>query len=255
MRNTWILARNTFREAVRDRLLTTVLVFGGILVTGSVVLAPLTLGEQDRVIRDLGLSAVSAFTLLLIVLVGTGMVHREIDRRTIETILSQPVDRAHFILGKFFGMYASVLVSFFVLSAVYLAVATLFGGGFRWHLLEALWLVAVEAFVVTAIAILFSAVASPLLSAVFTSLVFVAGHLADDLRLLAEQSGNGAVAAASQFAYVLLPALHHFDVRNNVVSGVPVPPDQILGCTAYSILYAGAVLVVTIVVFHRRDFE
>ena len=97
----WILARNTFREAVRDRLLATALVFGGLLVATAVGLAPLTLGEHERVVRDLGLSAVSAFTLLLILLVGTGMVYREIERRTIDTILTQPIGRADFLLGKF----------------------------------------------------------------------------------------------------------------------------------------------------------
>jgi ABC-type transport system involved in multi-copper enzyme maturation permease subunit len=255
MTATWILARNTFREAIRDRLLSTVVVFGVVLVAASIVLAPLTLGEQEKVVRDLGLSAVSGFTMLLIILVGTGMVYREFERRTIDTILTQPVGRAHFILGKFFGLYLSVLASLLALGAVYLGIVALFGGGVRPGLLVALGLTALEALLVTAVAIFFSTLASPLLSALFTFLAILAGHFGETLADLANESGNAVLAAVTGGMYFLLPSLHQFDVRNNVLSGLPVASGQITGCAGYSLLYAGALLLVTIVVFERRDLE
>jgi ABC-type transport system involved in multi-copper enzyme maturation permease subunit len=250
-----ILARNTFRESVRDRVLVAVLSFGALFVVSAVVLAPLTLGEQERVIRDLGLAAISLFTVLLIVLLGTAMVYREVERRTIQTILTHPVSRPAFILGKFLGFYATVLVSLAMLSAVYLLVVALFGGGVHAWLLATLGLAALEAMIVTAVAILFSTIASPLLSAVFTFLVFVAGHLAQDVKRLTEVSDNpGLHAVASAFGAVL-PALHLFDARNNLLSGIAVPPSQLAGCAAYAVLYTAAVLAVTVLAFSRRDFE
>ncbi len=251
----WILARNTFREAIRDRLLSTALVFGGVLVLASVILAPLTLGEHHRVVRDLGLSAVNAFTMLLIILIGTGMVYREIERRTIDTILTQPVGRPHFILGKFLGLYGSMLVCLAVLGVVYLAVVVLFGGGFAVGPLLALALTALEALIVTAVAIFFSSVASPLFSAVFTFLVLLAGHFGATLQGLANASGNVGLAGVVKVIYVVLPSLHQFDVRNNVLAGTPVPAAQLAGCAIYSLLYAGALLLVTMVAFQRKDFE
>jgi ABC-type transport system involved in multi-copper enzyme maturation permease subunit len=251
----WILARNTFREAIRDKLLVAVIVFGTVLVTASVVLAPLTLGEEERVVRDLGLSAVSIFTVLLIILVGTGMVFREIQQRTIDTLLTQPVSRSHFILGKFFGLYGSIFVSLAALGAVYLAVVALFGGGIFRGLFVALALTACEAIVVTAVAIFFSSVASPLLSSLFTFLVILAGHFGETLRALAEQSGGVVLSGITTGMYFVLPSLHQFDVRNNILSAVPVSTTQIAGCAAYAILYSAALILATILVFQRRDFD
>lgn len=255
MSHTFVLALNTFREAVRDRVLTAVLVFGGVFVLGAVVAAPLALGEHERVIRDLGLAAISFFTVLLIVLLGTGMVYREIERRTIHTILTHPVARPAFILGKFLGLYATVLLSILILSTVYLGVVGLFAGGVHPDLLVTIGLAAAEALVITSVAILFSTVASPLLSAVFTFCVYVAGHLAHDILELAKVAKNGALVAVAQGCYVILPSLHYFDTRNNILSGVPVPPGQLVWCAEYAVLYSGAVLLVTIVAFSRRDFE
>jgi ABC-type transport system involved in multi-copper enzyme maturation permease subunit len=249
------LARNTFREAVRDRMLAAVLVFGALLVVASVVLAPLTLGEQPRVIRDLGLASISLFTILAIVMVGTGMVYREIEHRTIHTILTHPVTRAHFILGKFLGLYGGICLSIAMLSVVYLGVVAAFGGGWDVNLLPALLLSAAEAAIVTSVAIFFSSVASPLLSAMFTLLVFVSGHLAGDLGELATEAGNVAVARAVELMYVVLPSLHQFDVRNNILSGTPIDVAQVAHCLGYSLLYSAAVIVATVVAFSRRDLE
>jgi ABC-type transport system involved in multi-copper enzyme maturation permease subunit len=249
------LARNTFREAVRDRMLTAVLCFGALLVVGSVILAPLTLGEQARVIRDLGLASISLFTILAIVMVGTGMVYREIEHRTIHTILTHPVTRAHFILGKFLGLYGGICLSIAMLSVVYLLVVAAFGGGWEPNLLPALLLAAAEAGIVTSVAIFFSSIASPLLSAMFTLLVFVAGHLAGDLAELASQAGNVVVARIVEVLYVVLPSLHQFDVRNNILSGTPIDAAQVGHCLGYSLLYSAAVIVATVVAFSRRDLE
>jgi ABC-type transport system involved in multi-copper enzyme maturation permease subunit len=253
--HTLLLAHNTFRESLRDRLLTTLLFFGGIFVAVSVVLAPLTLGQQERIVRDLGLSAIGIFTTLMIVMVGTGLVWREIERKTIYTILAQPVGRAQFILGKFLGLYGTLLVSIAALAALYLVVVALFGGGLGLYLFTAIAMVALEAAIVTAVAILFSSVASPLLSAVFTFLVWVAGHMAHDLKELAAKMGKPFVDVTMELLYVLLPSLHHFHVRNNVLSGTPVTPEQLGWCAAYTGMYCTAVLVIAIAAFSRRDFE
>jgi ABC-type transport system involved in multi-copper enzyme maturation permease subunit len=253
--HTFVLALNTFREAVRDRVLTAVLVFGGVFVVGAVVAAPLALGEHERVIRDLGLAAISFFTVLMIVLLGTGMVYREIEQRTIHTILTHPVARPAFILGKFLGLYATVLLSILILSVVYLGVVAAFAGGVQPDLLVTLGLAAAEALVVTSVAILFSTVASPMLSAVFTFCVYVAGHLAYDILELVRVAENRVLEPVAKLCYLILPSLHYFDTRNSILSGVPVPAGQLVWCAEYAVLYSAAVLIVTMVAFSRRDFE
>lgn len=252
---TLILARNTFRESVRDRILPVILMFGATFVGASVLLAPLTLGEHSRVIRDLGLSSISLFSLVLIVMVGTGMVYREIERKTIHTILTQPVQRASFILGKFFGLYATVLLSIVILGLMYLSIVAIFGGGFGVELVAAVGLLALEALIMTAVAVFFSSVASPVLSAVFTLFTCLCGNLAKDLKLLSAQIENPVVDVLMEVFYVVVPSLHGFHVRNNLLSGVPVDSAQIAYAAGYALVYSAAVLLVTVVAFERRDFE
>lgn len=253
--NAWILARNTFRESVRDRLLTMVLLFGGALVAASALIAPLTLGEETRVVRDLGLSSIAVFSMLLIVTAGTGLVFREIERKTIHTILTLPVSRASFIVGKFFGLLGTVLVAITMLAALYVGVVAMFGGGLRPSLLVAVLLVAMEATVMTAVAVMFSSVASPMLSALFTVLVYVGGNMAGDLKMLSKQVGSPVVDVLMDVFTVLLPALQTFHVRNNLLSEVPVPAAQVAYAAEYTLFYVVAVLIVTTVAFSRRDFE
>jgi len=253
--NVWILARNTFRESVRDRLITMVLIFGAMFVGASTLVAPLTLGEHERVVRDLGLSAISMFTMLLIVTAGTGLVFREIERKTIHTILTLPVRRASFILGKFAGLYGTVLVAVGTLGVLYAAVVAVFGGGLTPGLFVALGLVALEGAVMTAVAVFFSSVASPMLSALFTVFVWVSGNLAADLRILAKQLENPVLDLVLNVFSVVVPSLETFHVRNNVLAGIPVSEGQVAYAAAYAVCYVAAVLLVTVVAFGRRDFE
>jgi len=253
--NAWILGRNTFREAVRDRVITGALVFGGLLVAAAALLAPLTLGEHERVVRDMGLSAIALFSMLMIVAAGTGLVFREIERKTIHTILALPVSRASFIVGKFVGLYGTVLAAIGILGLVYLGVVALFGGGVRAELMVALGLVALEAAVMTAVAVFFSSVASPMLSALFTVLMYIGGNLSADMKLLAERFESPAIDVLMEILTMIVPALQTFHVRNNLLAGIPVSSGQISFAAGYTALYVAMVLLVTVLAFSRRDFE
>ena len=255
MNPVWVLAKNTFREAVRDRLLTTVMIFGAVFVSSSVILAPLTLGESDRIVRDLGLTAVNLFAMLLVVFVGTSLVYREIEQRTIYTVLTQPLSRTQFLLGKFLGLWATVLCAVTILGLLYFGVVGVFASGVPGDLLLAVALVGLEGAIITAVAIFFSTVASPFLSALFTFLVYVAGHLSSDLQMLAKQSSNPGLALVTKVFSVVLPALHTFHVRDNVLAGVPIPGDRILWCLLTTVFYTAAALAAASLAFARRDFE
>jgi len=250
-----VLAQNTFREAVRDKMLVACLAFGAITLGGAVCLAPLTLGEQGRIISDMGLASISLFSIVILVLVGTGLIYKEIERRTITTILTHPVHRYEFVLGKFVGLVTMLLVCLAALSVLYLGVVAVFGDGIGFNHLAALFLTALEIIMATAVALFFATVASPILSAVFTVCVFILGYLSDDLRSLALSSGSAAVQLAAKTVYAVLPAFHHFHVRNHLLSGVPVPPEHLLRCILYAALDTTALLLLTIAVFRKRDFQ
>jgi ABC-type transport system involved in multi-copper enzyme maturation permease subunit len=250
-----VLAQNTFREAVRDKMLVACLTFGALALGGAVCLAPLTLGEQGRIISDLGLASISVFSIVILILVGTGLIYKEIERHTITTILTHPVNRHEFVLGKIVGLASMLLVCLAVLSVLYLSVVAVFGDGISLNHFAALFLTALEIVMATSVALFFATVASPILSAVFTVCVFILGYLSDDLRSLAATSSNATIHLLAKVTYAVLPAFHHFHVRNHLLSGVPVPPEHLLRCILYAALDTTALLFLTIVVFRKRDFQ
>lgn len=254
MTRTMALAQNTFREAVRDRMLVACLAFGALAVGGSVLLAPLTLGEGGRIISDLGLAAISFFCLLILMLVGTSLVYKEIERRTIATLLTHPVHRYEFVLGKFLGLLATLFVCLAILSALYLGAVAVFGSGVQMNHIAALLLTGLEVVLATAVALFFATVSSPLLSAVFTLATFVTGSLADDLRSLAASAGSPILQVIAKGIYLVLPGFHHFSIRNHLLSGVPVPPEHLMHCFVYATLDTAAILCLAILLFSRRDF-
>ena len=168
MRIIQVIALNTFREAVRDKILYAMLVFALVLIGGSLLVAELTIGEYEKIIKDLGLSLISIFGLMIAIFVGIGLVYKEIERKTIYTIASKPVPRWQFLLGKYLGLVLTLAAEVSIMGLGFALILQLSGAGERLVLLPALWLTFVELLVVTAIAILFSCFSTPTLSALFT---------------------------------------------------------------------------------------
>ena len=251
----WIVAKNTFREAARDRLLTTILFFGGVLVASSVVLAPLTLGEQARIIRDLGMTAVNVFAMLLVIFVGTGLVYREIEQKTIYAVLSQPLSRTQFLLGKFLGLALTIWMQMAVMVAVFAAVSLATGAPLGGAHAAAFVLGAVELALVVAVATFFSAFTSPMLASFFAVGVWVAGNLTRNLRDIGASSELPLVVLTTRWLHRALPDLASFNLTLEAAHGLPVTGSDVWLALAYGTGYAVVVLVAAVAVFERRDFR
>ena len=175
------LAGNTFREGVRDRLFVAVGIFGVVILGSSFVIGPLSLGEQVRITQDMGLAAISILSFLIAVLIGTGIVYKEIERRTIYTVVAKPVSRWQFIVGKFAGLTATVSLLMGMMTVFLIIVNWVAGGGFTSQLLTAVFLTWMEVMLLTALSILMSTLSSPILGAIFTLLLYFIGHTSADL--------------------------------------------------------------------------
>ncbi len=248
------IALNTFREAIRDKVLLTLLVFA-ILVMGSAkVIQPLALGEESKVIKDLGLASITLFCVLIAVLVGGRLVYKEVEKRTIYIMLSKPVRRWEFILGKYFGLMAVLLVSMLIMTGGFYITLFLTGIPASAYLLWSLLMTLFELAILTAVAILFSSFVTPITSAVFTFAVYFVGHLTRDLRLLAAMSPSPVVKAVSQFLYYVLPNLSNFNIRGEVVHNVLLHPQALALSALYAVVYTATLLLVSVAIFSRKDF-
>jgi ABC-type transport system involved in multi-copper enzyme maturation permease subunit len=251
------VATNTFREAVRDRVLYNLVAFALLMTAAAILVVQVSIGIEKLVVVNLGLTAVSLFGVVIAIFVGVGLVSKEIEKRTLYTILSRPVRRWEFITGKFLGLAATLCVNAAVmLVGVFLALLYVAHG---WHkqdawIIVAWYLVVLQLLIMTAVTLLFSSFSSPLLSAVFAFAVFVIGSLSEDLRAIAKAS-SGVVGGLTTAAAYLVPNLSSLNAIGQVAHGVPVAPRLVLFNTLYAIAYMAVALSAAVLIFQRRSLK
>lgn len=249
------IAMNTFKEAVRDRILYAILVFAIAMIASTVILATIGAGSGEKVVRDLGLGFISIFGVLIAVFIGIGLVHKEIDRRTIYTIISKPIHRFQFILGKYLGLCLTLFVNVAIMTGALIGIIFAAEGLWDFRLAAVSAMILLELMVITGVAVLFSAFSTPALSAIFTLSLFAIGRLLNDLRLFGEQYAGPLAREVIRAIYYLLPNLGRFNISAEVVHGLPLA-DVFSGMTIlYGLLYVVTLLSLTVLIFQRRDFR
>lgn len=254
MWNIGVIALNTFRENLRDKILYNLLVFAFFLIGSSTVLGKLTIMEHDKIMTDAGLAAINIVGVIIAIFVGIGLVNKEIERRTIYTIVARPIKRSDFLLGKYLGLATTLAVNMVIMVLVYLTVLALNHTPIHASLFQAVQLMFVEMLIVTAAALLFSTFSTPSLSAMFTVGLYVLGHLMSDLRGIAAKSTSEVVKLATTGLYYASPNLEMLNIKGQAAAGVSVMLSYQAAATAYGLLYSCLLLVVACVVFERRDF-
>jgi ABC-type transport system involved in multi-copper enzyme maturation permease subunit len=252
------IALNTFRESVRDRVLYNLVLFVSLIVVAAVVMGRIAVGQEAKIIVDVGLSATSVFGLLIAIFIGIGLVSKEIEKRTVAVILSKPVRRAEFLLGKYLGLCLTLAVNTAAMVATVALALVYVKGGFdamQLKLWPAAYLIFLELAVITALALLFSCFSSPAMSALFTLLIFLIGRWSPDLKLFAETANGAATRALCRALYHLLPNLANFNFINEAAYGQAVPARWLIGNTIYAVGYVAALLVAAAIIFERRNFK
>ncbi len=248
------IAGITFKEAKRDRILYLLFFFAALAILASRVLAILTVGDRTKIIKDVGLASISVFGVLMAVLIGTSLVYKEIDKKTIFTLLAKPLNRAEFILGKFFGLVLTLLVMTAGMSLIFLAIVYLHTFRIEWPMLVAIAYIFLELVLITAVAILFSSFSTPILSSIFSLAFYLIGHLSWGLELLIKKMHAGAGRTVARVLYTFLPDLENFNFKTEVVHGLPIPTGIFLTSLLYGVFYTAFILGLAILVFRRRDF-
>ena len=254
MQSLLVVAQNTFRETVRDKILYNLVFFALLLIGASVLLGTLTIGEQARIINDVGLAAINLVGVIIAIFVGIGLVTKEIDRRTIYTILARPITRTQFVLGKYCGLVFIGGLNIVIMFAMFLSTIWLSGNVVAGSLFQAVELMLVEVLLVTALAMFFSTFSSPTLSAIMTLGFYVIGHLTGDLKGIAAKTKNPLTESIMTALYYVCPNLEWLNIKGQAASGVPVSVEYQVAATAYGLLYAGLLLFGACRIFERRDF-
>lgn len=250
-----VIARNTFKETVRNRIMANILLFAIGMVLVTLVISNWSLDQQAKILKDFGLAAVSIFGLLIAMFVGVRTIYQEIERHTIYMLVSKPISRWQVILGKYFGLVSTIFLNILAIAICLYVVDFFIEKSVDFALLPGIFLILLEIFLVIAVAIFFSSFTSPLLSAILTLVVFVIGHLAPSIRLYSQlhpgEGGNRVLVAL----YTLIPNLENFNIKTAVVEHLPLPPGTILHAVIYGISYIGILLLITILIFEKKDLR
>jgi len=249
-----VIALNTFREAKRDRILYLLFFFAALSIAASRVLAILTVGDRVKVVMDVGLASISIFGVLMAILMGTGLVYKEIDKKTIFTLLSKPIHRVEFILGKFLGLVLTLAIMTGLMTLIFMSLLFLHTFRVEWAMLVAVAYIFLELILLTAVAILFSTFSTPILSSIFSLSFYVIGHMSWGLEALIRKIKPGLGRTLVQFLYMVLPDLENFNFKTEVVHGLAIPAGIHAWAVLYGILYTAFILGLAVLIFRRRDF-
>jgi len=251
------VAFNTFREAVRDRVLYNLIAFALLISAAAILVGEISIDVERLAVINLGLTAVSLFGVVIAIFIGIGLVSKEIEKKTLYTVLSRPVRRWEFVVGKFFGLTGTLVVNtFFMAIGVFLALLYVVHHFDKadWPVLAALYFIVLEFLIVCALALFFSSFSTPLMSAVFTFALFVIGNLAEDLRGFARITAGMSGAVATAVAY-MVPNFSAFNVINQAAHGDAVPAQLILYNTLYALLYSAMAISGAVLIFQRRNLK
>jgi ABC-type transport system involved in multi-copper enzyme maturation permease subunit len=251
------IASNTFREAVRDRVLYNLIAFAVLMSGAAILIGQISINIERLVVINLGLTAVSLFGIVIAIFIGIGLVSKEIEKRTLYTVLSRPVRRWEFIIGKFFGLAGTLVVNtFFMAIGVFgalLYVSHHFQATDGW-VLVALYFIILQFLIITSLALLFSSFSSPLLAAVFAFSLFVIGTFAEDLRGFASLTRGVTRWLATGAAYVV-PNFSALNVISSVAHQQPVGGQLIFYNTCYALIYSAMALCGAVMIFEHRNLK
>ena len=242
---------------MRDRVLYNLVVFALLLVAASFLVGQISIGIERQVIVSLGLTAISLFGVVIAIFIGVGLVAKEIDKRTLYTVLARPARRWQFVTGKFFGLCGTLGVNTACMAVGFFAALIIQAHRIEradGRLLVALWFIVLELVIVTALALLFSSFSTPIESTVFAFVLFVVGTFSQDLREFA-QAAQGFTHVVATVAAYLVPNLASLNVVDRVAHGQPLPFSLVLYNTAYAVFYATAAVGGAVVIFERRDLK
>lgn len=249
------IAYNTFKEAVRNKVFYLLAAFGVIFAMSSRIISMLTLGDEIKVLKDTGLAAIHFFSVLIAVFTGINLVYKEIEKKTIYNILSKPISRAGFILGKFAGLALTLLAALSAMALIFFVFLYFSAGAPDIRMLCYFLLLYMELLIITSISIFFSSFSTPILSSVFTISIYLIGQVLWTFNLFKKHLETPLEKIVSWSVYYILPNLEKFNIKHQVVMQGELKAEQILVPLAYGVAYNIAALSAAILVFHRREFQ
>ncbi len=253
MRKAWIIAQNSFREALRKKTLYILLVFAFIVIGASKFFSFLTAEEELKMIKDVSFSTIEFFGFLIVLFGGVRAVSAEIERRTIYTLLSKPITRANFVIGKLIGQVLILLVNYVLIAAFFIGLLFFKHSPPDIDTFKTLLLIFVELVLLSSLTLMVATVASDAFSVIFMFFIYIVGHLMTYGRQLVDRMQNIVLKGLGDMLYTIVPNLENFNIRDKVVVGVPVSWAYVAKTFGYGVIYTAIAILLAVYFFQKRE--
>lgn len=248
------IALNTFKEAVRNKIFYLLIFFGIFFSLSSKLISMLTIGDTLKILKDIGFASINFFSVLIAIFTGINLVYKEIEKKTVYFILSKPVDRRDFIMGKFLGLALTMFVALIIMISVFSIFILMFSGIFDPGILLFFVFLFAELLIIISISILFSSFSTPILSSIFTIILYLIGHVIWTFNEFKDKLINPIQKFFAYFIYYLFPNLEKFNIKSALVMNDPISIKIVFSTLAYGLFYVTAILLISIHIFKRREF-
>lgn len=251
------IAFSTFREAVRDRVLYNLIFFALLLVASAPLFGQISVGVERIFLINLGLAAISLFGIVIAIFVGIGLVSKEIEKKTLYTVLSRPVRRWEFITGKYLGLAGTLVVNALLMTLGFYAALVFLThqlGRAEANILVAIYFIILQFLIITALTLLFSSFSTPIESAIYALAMFIVGSFAEDLRGFAAMA-HGPQAWLARIGSYIVPNLSMLNVITRVSHDQIIPASLIALNTVYALFYIALVVSGAVVIFEFRNLK
>lgn len=249
------IALNTSREAIRNKALYSILLFACVITGVSAAFGWASIGDTIKFVKDFSLFSISLFGVVTTVVLGVSMLSKELGKRTIYNILSKPVARWQFLVGKFLGLLATLAVMMALMAAALLTLLYCIEGRIDWPIVPVVAVMVLELGILSAVAIFFSSiVVTPALAGLFTAAAFVAGRSTPMLGYLMTPDQPTVLRYVARGLHAVLPHLNQYYIADRIAYGLALPPMYYVHATVYALVYTALLLIVSVVIFQRREF-
>ena len=249
------IAFNTFKEAVRNKIYYLLIFFGIGFSLISELISLLTVGDKIKVIKDVGLASINFFSVLIAVFTGINLVFKEIEKKTIYYILSKPISRSNFIIGKFLGLAFTLAVALVSMGIIFFLFLLLSTGSFDSRIIIYFVLLYLELLIITSISILFSSFSTPILSSIFTISLYLIGHVVWTFNLFKDKISDPFTKFITYFFYYILPHLEQFNLKNDIILETRLDPNIFFNSILYAFCYISPILILAIIVLNKKEFK
>ena len=251
----WAVAKNGFQEIIRDRILYFISFFSLLLILASRLLPEIAAGTDEKILLDFGIGSIALLSVVIAIFVGTGLINKEIEKRTLLMLIPKPITRSELIVGKHLGLLAVLGVTVSIMMLIYLGMLSFSNISYPLIplIIAAVYLL-LELALIIAVAIVFGVFTSSILATLLSFGVYLMGHFSQDLVELGKISDNENIQNLTNSLYVILPDLSRLDLKNEAVYGLLPNNTELLTHGLYGILYTVLLLSIAMTIFAQKEF-